>query len=380
MPTRAWWTLSVIACALISLLAATLVPYGGNLTAMFHMDQILRAPIMPEGFVILDVPAYDGAQYYRIAARAGSLFLPSEWDGIAASLPASYGYQRILLPLLAAALSLGQEGALPYAFLAINLGAILLATGLFLRRWPNAWLLAAALGLGPAATVSMHFFLAEPLTLLLITAFLLRFTSRSTLSWPDAALLSLLVLSREVNTVFVAVLGAYLLGTGRWKEILWLVPSALCFFALHGWIYAVFGEMPFFMSADKSAPPFTAMFELLAGIEGYNRLTLTSIPLSLLVVLPGIAWTAWLVATGRDRSFPAVGSLVFLLVMASMPDYIWGSITSIGRVITPVYPLLLFLAIRQASILSRFLPAALVVIGLGAGISLALVVHPFTLA
>lgn len=380
MPVSARWTLTAIACVLGTLLIATLVPYRGNVTSLFHMDDVLRAPEMPAGFVILDQPAYDGAQYYRIARRVPDFFRPAEWDSIAADLPRAYGYQRMLLPVIAFMLSMGNVAALPFAFLAINSASLLLAAWLFLRRWPHHPLAAAALALGPAATVSMHFMLAEPLTILLVTAFLVRFTARASLGWTEALLLSLLVLSREVNVVFVAVLGAYLIGTRQWKNIPWLVPSATAFLAWHLWIYAVFGDIPFLESGGKSALPFTAMFALIAGAEGFNRFTLTSIPLALLVVLPGLAWTARLAWTGRDRSFQAIGALALLLVMASMPDHIWGSITSIGRVITPTYPLLLATCVGNASRMGRFLPAAIITIGLGAGIALALSIHPFHLA
>ncbi len=66
--------------------------------------------------------------------------------------------------------------------------------------------------------------------------------------------------------------------------------------------------------------------------------------------------------------------------MCAMPDHIVGSITSIGRVITPVYPLLLFLCASRDSRMARILACAILIIGLGAAAGLASVIHPYTLA
>jgi hypothetical protein len=66
--------------------------------------------------------------------------------------------------------------------------------------------------------------------------------------------------------------------------------------------------------------------------------------------------------------------------MLLMPKYIWGSITSIGRVITPVYPLTVLLLAHRDSPLTRMLAIGILVLGLVTGVGLALILHPFTLA
>jgi hypothetical protein len=156
------------------------------------------------------------------------------------------------------------------------------------------------------------------------------------------------------------------------------------FAAWHGIIGQIFGEVPFLMSTEKRTLPFAAMFELIAGMQGYTLLTTSSIPLALFVVLPALVWvgqdvlqSAW---QTRTVSYLPLATLAFLLLMTTMPDHIWGSITSIGRVITPMYPLLLWTSAQRNTRMAQFLAAAILFLGLCAGFGLASIAHPFHLA
>jgi hypothetical protein len=71
---------------------------------------------------------------------------------------------------------------------------------------------------------------------------------------------------------------------------------------------------------------------------------------------------------------------MMLLVMLIMPPLIWGSITSIGRVIVPVYPLALMLASRSEYRFAFLLEVTTIVVGVTTGVGLALTVHPFTIS
>lgn len=370
---------SILGALLCVLMVILLRPYGWNPSAAFHMDTVLSAKhAMPQGFVVLDVPAYDGAQYYLVSRNIPDMLRPSRWEYLRSVSPTSYGYQRFLLPLTAFLLSFGQTGFFPYAFPLINLVALIGSFWIILRAFPGKPLYAYAVALCPAAMVGLHFNIAEPLTILLLTLFLTRFARSGKLAAFDVLLLSLAVLTREVNIIFGGILGCYFLCTRQWRDAgLMFIPLAV-FLLLHGWIYAIFGELPFFMSTGKSTFPFQAVYELLTGGYGYDYKTLTSIPLFLLFVFPALVWTGWLFATGKDRGFLTVGSFLFLLLMCAMPDHIVGSITSIGRVITPVYPLVLLLGAKHDSMPARFLAIIALSIGVAAALSLASVIHPFT--
>lgn len=376
-----YWPVWTATLALVLVLVLTLLPYNMKPSALFHLGAIQeRSRPLPDGFVVLDVPSYDGAQYYSIARNMPVIVHPSRWNQLPHLQPTSYAYQRFLLPLSAWTLALGHTTWLPFTFVLINIASLIAAAWIFWRSTKSS-LGTLALVLSPAAMVGLHFMIAEPLTILLITTFLTRFIrNNEKLAWLDVVLLALLPLSREVNILFCGLVWLYLLWRRNWQDAKWAMAPFVTFFALHLWIYHVFEEFPFLMSADKRTLPFEAMFTLIFGGYGFNRLTLTSIPLAVLVVIPALIWTGTLIVKNKDRSFIAIGSFIFLLLMTTMPDHIWGSITSIGRVITPVYPLLILTAIKHKSRMAIWLPAAILIIGLGAGFSLASVIHPFHLA
>lgn len=369
---------AAIAAMLAALVWANVQPYSGNVSAMFHLDELMNeSRPVPKGFAVLTVPAYDGAHYYQIARNIPAIASPDRWPELLGQSTLSYAYQRILLPAAGFILAVGQEAALPYTFLLINVASLLIAAYLIVKKGSGYAPYAAAVAFCPSAMVGLHFMLAEPLSLLLLTVFLLRFSKNEKLEWFDVLYLSLLPLSREVNVLFVGTVFLYVLWKRQWKDVaLCMIPFA-SFFLLHGLIFAIFGDVPFLMSTGKTTYPFQAVFELITGVYGYNRLTLTSIPLFLFFVLPGLAWTAALIIRKKDRSYLAFGSLMFLILMTLMPDHIWGSITSIGRVITPVYPLTILLAARHDTWTARWIASMAALIGLAAGWALALNVHPF---
>jgi hypothetical protein len=366
---------------LLAIVALNVWPYRGNVSSFFHLsDDIAEAQKVPQNFIVLTVPAYDGAHYYQIARNIPLLF-SAEGRATILSLPTlSYAYQRMLLPITAFILSAGQVALLPYAFLLINILAIV-GTCMGVYSWCKKSGYALALAFSPSAMVALHFNLAEPLTLLLLTLFLVRFLRKNEhLDTWSVLFLSLLTWSREVNILLMALLTVYLLWRTHWKDALLMIIPVGAFLLLHWGIYELFGSIPFLDSAGKRTFPFEAMWQLVRGGYGYNRLTITSIPLALLFVLPSLFWTIWLIIKNKDRSFLVIGSAAFLLLMTTMPDHIWGSITSIGRVITPVYPLTIFLGAKHGGYVGRYIAFITAVIGLGAAFSLAFIPHPFILS
>jgi len=364
---------------LLGIVFLTLRPYASNVTALFHMDaDLARGNALPRGFVVLSVPAYDGAQYYHVARNIPKLLDRSEWKFVRMEIPPSYGYQRFLLPLFAFALALGRVDALPYTFLLINL-ASLLGACVLMEKYKKKPLYALALALSPAALVGLHFTLAEPLAILLLTWFLLRFEKTKAVGLADVLLLSLLVLAREVNIFFVGALFAYLMFRRQWKGAALSLVPALVFLLFHAFLYVVFNDIAFLDSGAKRALPFQAVIPLLVGQSGYDRYTLSSIVLFAFFVAPALAFVAHDVWKRKTTDFLPWASAAFLLMMTMMPDFIWGSMTSIGRVITPVYPLFLTYAASRDTLPARLIAWAVLGLGLAIGIGLALIQHPHTI-
>lgn len=355
-------------------------PYGFSVTSMFHVDHVLHDQHpMPTGFVILGVPSYDGAQYYQIARNMPKIINPTRWHELQNISPGSYAYQRFLLPVLAFVVSFGQEAALPYAFLFLNIASLLLAAALILRKH-NHPVYALALGLSPAAMVGMHFTLAEPITILLITLVLLRYMEKQKIEILDLVILSLLVLAREVNILFIAYLLGFSLLKKHWRNALKLLIPAAVFVAWHAVIYGMFGNIPFLISAEAKVFPFSEPIKNILGVYGYDQFSLSAIALFLGFVLPGVMWVCRDMLRAKKLDVLSLGALAFFGVMLLMPHYIWGSITSIGRVITPVYPLYILALASHDTRITRVLALLILLIGLGAAVGLALSVHPYSIA
>lgn len=375
-----YWAAAATAIGLAAIIAINISYYDWNVTSMFHLDHTIADvhPLQPD-FVTLEVPGYDGAQYYQVARNMPKIFNPSRWSELSSTNPLSYAYQRFLLPLVAFTLSFGQEAALPYVFLIINALSLVLTAWIIYTHLGGKWLAALAFAFCPSAMVGLHFVLAEPSALLILALFLTRYIKLQRLGWIEVLLLSLLVLSREVNILFVGTVFLYSLYKRQWKDVaLTFIPMAV-FFALHALLYGIFGDIPFLTSAGARQFPFSAPLKILLGMRGYDMYTLSSVALFLGFTLPGFVWTIYRLIKG-DRSFPTFAFFLFLCLMLTLADYIWGSITSVGRVITPIYPLAIVAYAQYDSKLTKLLTLAIFLIGLGAGLGLAFIPHPFTLS
>lgn len=95
-------------------------------------------------------------------------------------------------------------------------------------------------------------------------------------------------------------------------------------------------------------------------------------------IIPVIALVTrdWFTQRGRMQmdTFVLTG---LLAVMFSMDAHIWGVITSIGRVITPVYPAYIVYAMRKDTPTLRVLSGLLIVVSLVSAFGIAAVKHPF---
>ncbi len=369
---------SIGLCVVLLLIAgATIAPYAFRPSSLLHLDAtVAQMNPPPAGTVILDVPAYDGAQYYQLARIIPEITSAEGRD----KGPTSYAYQRILLPVLGFIFSFRQDAALPSVLLLLNLLS-LIGSYFLITRYASLLARAGfALALSPAALIGLHFSLAEPLSIFLTTLVLVRLLKNDRITIIDTLLLSLLILTREVNILFVGAIGITTLARMRWKDAVMLViPTAVFItwqWVLSGW----FGDIPFLMSSAKSGLPFAGMLTVLMGATSVDSKILSSIAFMFLFLLPAIVLTGKTLMQKRKPDVILWPLAMLLLVMVLLPALIWGSITSVGRVITPVYPLLVLAAARNPSQLSDAIMYSMMILGLTTAIGLAFIVHPFTLA
>lgn len=370
--------IGILVLSIAVLLGLYLAPYSYNPSALFHMDErVASENPLPSPFVVLTVPAYDGAMYFRVAEYIPSLLSPVEWSKLRSYAPQAYSYQRFLLPFSAFLLALGHTAWLPWTFLFINVLSVLIA-GCLVFRSTNNIIPALAFALCPSAVLGLHFSTAEPLNLLLLAVLLFRLDRRSSLGVIDALLLTLCVLSREVNIILSASLLLWLVFHRRYRDVSLVLPSIIIFVAWQSCLFMIFGTIPFFVNGSHATIPFIAPLQILFGHTGFTKYSLSSIALFLFFVIPSTLFvlSEFLRDRQKIRVLPFL-LLAYLGVMWAMPLHIWGSITSIGRAITPVYPLAIVVFVNQKGI-ARFIPHATLLIGYGAGLGIAMIHHPFT--
>lgn len=118
-----WAPLLITALLYAAFLSAVLNAREGNWSALVGAgSRLVEQDSLPPGFALLqDLPGYDGQFYYRLARTPFTAQRTA--DGLTLDRPA-YRQQRIIYPLLARAVALGQTASLPWALVAVNFIAI----------------------------------------------------------------------------------------------------------------------------------------------------------------------------------------------------------------------------------------------------------------
>lgn len=197
-----------MAAAPAFLTAAVLLVYTGVVLARAGGDPLTFAR-MGDGFVNGRPEGelgYDGQFAYFIALDPRPTAAAPHLD-----VPA-YRYQRILYPLLAWVLALGQPGLIPWALLAVNLAAHVAGThavaALLAAHGVSRWY-ALAYGLWAGLVIAVRVDLTEPLSYALVAAALLAH-QRGRL-WLAATLIAVAVLAKETALLFALALLASVL-------------------------------------------------------------------------------------------------------------------------------------------------------------------------
>lgn len=302
--SRASWQPWAIV-ALVSLLYLTAVFLANG------ADPLVFVTLGGEG-----TEGYDGQFTYHIARDPG---------GAAALIDVpAYRYQRILLPLLARLLALGQPALIPWALVAINLVALILSTALLGRllsaQGVSRWY-ALVYGLFPGVLMSVRLSLAEPLAYgLAIGALWLHTHERR---WAAFGLLALAALAKETTLLFGAGLALYALTQRRWAAAFLGGGLALLPFAIwQGVLYRAFGAFGVGSGGALATPfeviPFNGFLRIYTDTGNLRVFAVFALLLIPAVILPGL-WGLW--RAGRDMVSGRFTCLTSVLLMnaAVMP-------------------------------------------------------------
>ena len=233
---------------------------------------------------------YDGQFAYQIARDP-----INAWKYL--DIPA-YRYQRILYPLLARGLSLGNETALPWTLILINLVSLVVGTWvlerLLVAHKQNPWY-ALGYGLFAGLLLSLRLDLTEPLAFLFILSGLWAFERHK---WLLSAVLFIgAALTREVTIVFAAACCLSLL-TNRQLRLgfIWGAGIAIPFLLWQGLLWIWFGTIGIKAGGAMSDP---MEFIPLRAWWGYAAVNPTDFWVKSLLIVPAVLlptlaalWTA----------------------------------------------------------------------------------------
>jgi hypothetical protein len=382
MPKKHLWTLCGTLAFLIALVALSISFYNWNLSVLFRTGQdYAEVHQFPKDMVLLEEGGYDGMLYYQIARDVPRLFGFGEETSI--PYQSQYRYQRIGLPVFAAVFSLGNEQWLSTVFVLINIVAVMGSLFLMLSLAGNRILHALTIALNPAALVGILYNLTEPLSLFFVTLFFFLWEkSGGKIQWPHVIALTISVFARETTLILIVLIALYLFWKKRWKEGVFTSLSLAPFF-LWQWILTMrFDMLPLENSAGALNFPLSGPLALAVwSIEDPSMFRLSALAFLLLFVLPLTMYElkVWF-GKNAERSFHLFLLTGLTTAMLSMDAHIWGVVTSIGRVIAPIYGAYAAFAIQHDTAMEKVLSVALISVSIVAAIGIAYTHHPFLLS
>lgn len=303
------WTAAqpaLVSLVLLVLLAATqVILQGGDPLGLARLGTRynLGDPNGSEG--------YDGQFVYYIAQTPDPELARPKLD-----VPA-YRYQRILLPLLARALSLGNSSWLAWSLVA--LGVLSQAAGVWavarlMESWASNRWYALVYGLFAGFTLSVSVFLPEPLAYSLVAWGLYAHLRDKPLL--SAALLGLALFAKETVIFFPLAVLAEHLWRRRWREAALLAGVTFLPFALFQlWLWRVFGQ-----PGIGSGGAMATSFELIPfwGLLQIGRYSLFYLLMMLVVFAPAVilpvVWGLW---SSIQRLLKGEGNFVVFALLAN---------------------------------------------------------------
>jgi len=262
---------------------------------------------------------YDGQFAYQIAIdplhAAAYLDMPA------------YRYQRMLYPLLARVLALGNPAAIPWALLGINLASLALgtlATELILVKHGRSRWYALAYGLFAGLFISIRLDLTEPLAFALVQWAVLYF-DRGRLG-RSLLLFVLASLTRELTLIFAAGCVLSLLCNQRWRSaLLWggaaVLPFGIWQIVLRLWLGSWGVGSGGLWASPFEWVPYRGWWGM-AYTQSPERFILLSLVILLVALVPAtLAIAAGLRAISRRRFGPGVWMLLLnALIFPFLPS------------------------------------------------------------
>jgi|GEM_PF-740114 len=266
-------------------------------------------------------PGYDGQFYYQIARNPlhATPFLDHP----------AYRYQRIVYPLLVAALSLGQANLIPYMLLLVNLVAIVLGTEflarLLIKQNLSPWF-SLAFGLYFGQATAFIFDTTEPLTYFFVCLGLFLIMRKRPAS--AAISMGLAVLSRETAVLFPLGFLVLDLYQKRWRDALRLVLLSIVPTVV--W-YSIIGLL-FHTLSISTAPAFQLI--PFAGLFYFSHDPVRFPLLLMLMLIPTLLSWGLLIKEALQQRWKSASWLIWLfnlVLVTDMSHLSYVELVSAGR-------------------------------------------------
>ncbi len=236
----------------------------------------------------------------------------------------AYRYQRILLPLLARIISLGNEQILPWVLLGIGVFSQILGTwlvaNLLVRSRCSPWI-ALSYGLWAGFTLAVLVDLPEPLAYGLVAGAIL--ASEKENEKLAVLFFGLALFAKEVTILFLGAYFGYRVLNRQWRKAGYVFLGMVPFFVFQAWLWMTFGA-PGIGSGGANATSFELIpFMGLGRIAGFDlRIFLVFLLVfGPTIVLPSIWGLVVASKKIRDReySFLPVALIVNALFIPFLP-------------------------------------------------------------
>ncbi|HEX8996018.1 MAG TPA: hypothetical protein VF812_08300 [Ktedonobacterales bacterium] len=285
---------------------------------------------------------YDGQFYFFMAYKPSVIWTCPHDHAHCPTYDPDFRWQRILYPMVARALALGQTALIPYAMLLINfisiLAVVYLVGQMAVEMGASRWM-GAAVGLFCGELLGFLRDLADPFGVLwiVVAIYLLR---RNRPLWAAVAAAAAL-LTREAFVLYLPLLALPLLAQRRWLTLAQVAAIALVpFLAWQAVLRALYGVWPLISSDTRMASlvsiplPFLGLWHTRHDYDFGVTLLAAGIPLAFAIF---ISLAAIWQHGPRDllRDPVPLMALVYSVLFSLASAWNWADVWAAGRYAAP---------------------------------------------